>query len=98
MVLSWALTEVVRYTFYAATLFGWEPALLVWTRYSTFFVLYPTGAGSEALVNFATLPCPSRAVGLGFRHCRSRSGMPMRFSVACFSSRGGRVCIRCTRI
>ena len=60
MVLSWALTEVVRYAFYAATLIagadGSAPALLTWARYSTFFVLYPTGAGSEALVNFATLP------------------------------------------
>lgn len=58
MVLSWALTEVVRYAFYAATLLGHDgsaPALLTWARYSTFFVLYPTGAGSEALVNFATL-------------------------------------------
>ncbi len=44
--------------FYAATLLadGSAPALLTWARYSTFFVLYPTGAGSEALVNFATLP------------------------------------------
>ncbi len=58
MVLSWALTEVVRYAFYAATLLGDgnAPAPLTWARYSTFFVLYPTGAGSEALVNFATLP------------------------------------------
>ncbi|KAI9510933.1 PTPLA-domain-containing protein [Russula earlei] len=56
MVFSWALTEVIRYTFYAASLVRWEPALLLWARYSTFFVLYPTGAGSEALVNLATLP------------------------------------------
>ena len=56
MVLSWALTEVIRYMFYAASPVGWEPGALVWARYSTFFVLYPTGAGSEALVNFATLP------------------------------------------
>jgi very-long-chain (3R)-3-hydroxyacyl-CoA dehydratase len=56
MVLSWALTEVIRYTFYAASLVGWEFGPLLWARYSTFFVLYPTGAGSEALVNFATLP------------------------------------------
>ncbi|KAH8994701.1 PTPLA-domain-containing protein [Lactarius hatsudake] len=58
MVLSWALTEVVRYAFYAATLLGngSAPAPLTWARYSTFFVLYPTGAGSEALVNLATLP------------------------------------------
>jgi very-long-chain (3R)-3-hydroxyacyl-CoA dehydratase len=56
MVLSWALTEVIRYTFYAASLVGWEFGPLLWARYSTFFVLYPTGAGSEALVNLATLP------------------------------------------
>ncbi|KAI0283807.1 tyrosine phosphatase-like protein, partial [Russula brevipes] len=56
MVLSWALTEVIRYSFYAASLVGWSPRRLVWARYSTFFVLYPTGAGSEALVNLATLP------------------------------------------
>jgi len=56
MVLSWALTEVIRYTFYAASLIRWEFAPLLWLRYSTFFVLYPTGAGSEALVNLATLP------------------------------------------
>jgi very-long-chain (3R)-3-hydroxyacyl-CoA dehydratase len=56
MVLSWALTEVIRYTFYAASLVGWGFAPLLWLRYSTFFVLYPTGAGSEAFVNLATLP------------------------------------------
>ena len=66
MVLSWALTEVIRYTFYAATLVGWEPAWLVWTRYSTFFVLYPTGARSEALVNFATLPLSIASGGTWF--------------------------------
>ncbi|KAI0256412.1 tyrosine phosphatase-like protein [Lactifluus subvellereus] len=66
MVLSWALTEVVRYTFYATALVGWEPAPLVWARYSTFFVLYPTGAGSEALVNFATLPLSIASGGTWF--------------------------------
>lgn len=66
MVLSWALTEVVRYTFYATSLIGWEPAPLVWARYSTFFVLYPTGAGSEALVNFATLPISIASGGSWF--------------------------------
>jgi Protein tyrosine phosphatase-like protein, PTPLA len=55
MVLSWSLTGVIRYTFYAASLVGWEFAPLLWARYST-FALYPIGAGSEALVNLATLP------------------------------------------
>ncbi|ETW80499.1 hypothetical protein HETIRDRAFT_476130 [Heterobasidion irregulare TC 32-1] len=56
MVLSWSVTEVIRYTFYAASLVGAEPRLLTWLRYTTFYVLYPTGAGSEAFVAFATLP------------------------------------------
>ena len=47
IVVSWALMEVVCYAFYAAILVGNESALAL---------LKPTGAGSEALVNFATLP------------------------------------------
>ncbi len=66
MVLSWALTEVIRYTFYAASLVGWGFAPLLWARYSTFFVLYPTGAGSEALVNLATLPISVASGGSWF--------------------------------
>ncbi|KAI5121580.1 hypothetical protein M0805_000759 [Coniferiporia weirii] len=56
MVFAWSLTEVVRYTFYACSLIGVEPYALLWLRYTTFFVLYPLGAGSEAFVNYATLP------------------------------------------
>jgi very-long-chain (3R)-3-hydroxyacyl-CoA dehydratase len=58
MVLSWSITEVVRYPYYAFTLLAPNalPAQLVYLRYSTFYVLYPTGAASEALVLFATLP------------------------------------------
>lgn len=56
MLLSWALTEVVRYAFYARTLLGSEPKRLLWLRYTTFFVLYPTGATSEALLIYTTLP------------------------------------------
>jgi hypothetical protein len=56
MVLSWALTGVFRYTLYAASLIGWKSTPPIWTRYLNFFALYPIGAGSEALVNLATLP------------------------------------------
>jgi hypothetical protein len=56
MVLSWALTGVIRYTFCATSLVGWEFAPLVWARYLALYVLYPIGASSEALVNLATLP------------------------------------------
>ena len=57
MVFAWAATEVIRYPFYALNLVGITPPYpLLWLRYSTFLVLYPIGAASEAFVNFATLP------------------------------------------
>ncbi|PCH36163.1 PTPLA-domain-containing protein [Wolfiporia cocos MD-104 SS10] len=62
MVLSWALTEVVRYAFYACTLLGREPRALLWLRYTLFFVLYPTGAGSEAGLIYASLPAPPPSI------------------------------------
>ena len=56
MVLAWSITEIIRYSFYAANLLTYEPRWLLWLRYNTFFVLYPLGAGSEAALLFATLP------------------------------------------
>lgn len=56
MILAWALTEVPRYAYYALSLAGCGvPAWLTWIRYSTFYVLYPIGAGSEALVMLSTI-------------------------------------------
>lgn len=56
MVFAWSFTEVIRYTFYAANLLGYNPPLLLWLRYTTFYLLYPLGAGSEALLMYFTLP------------------------------------------
>ncbi|KAJ7045449.1 PTPLA-domain-containing protein [Mycena alexandri] len=58
-VLAWSITEVVRYSFYASSLLGYEPPLLLYLRYTMFYVLYPVGAGSEAFLSYATLPFPS---------------------------------------
>ncbi|KZT66404.1 PTPLA-domain-containing protein [Daedalea quercina L-15889] len=64
MVLSWSITEVVRYSFYAYSLLGVESKLLVWLRYTLFYVLYPTGAGSEAGLIYASLPSPPPTIPL----------------------------------
>lgn len=56
MVLSWSITETIRYFFYAVNKLGYEPRWLLWLRYSTFYILYPTGAGSEAALIFSSLP------------------------------------------
>ncbi|KAH8107979.1 PTPLA-domain-containing protein [Cristinia sonorae] len=56
MVLSWSITEVIRYTHYTLTLLSVPSSVLLYLRYTTFYLLYPTGAGSEAFVIRATLP------------------------------------------
>lgn len=56
MVVSWSATEVIRYSFYACNLLGYEPYVLLYLRYTTFYILYPLGASSEAFLIYATLP------------------------------------------
>lgn len=59
MVLSWAITEVVRYTFYAFSLLGSVPYPLLYLRYTLFYVLYITGASSENMLILESVfvPC-----------------------------------------
>ncbi|KAF9484442.1 protein tyrosine phosphatase [Pholiota conissans] len=56
MVLAWSVTEIIRYSFYAFNLVGRNPHALLWLRYTSFYILYPLGAGSEAFLIYATLP------------------------------------------
>ncbi|KZT10740.1 PTPLA-domain-containing protein [Laetiporus sulphureus 93-53] len=62
MVFSWSVAEVVRYSFYACSLLGYEPRALLWVRYTFFYVLYLTGAGSEAGLIYASLPAPPPSI------------------------------------
>jgi len=59
MVLAWSVTEIIRYTFYAISLFTEVPYPLLYLRYTTFYILYPIGAGSEAFLIYSTLPSGS---------------------------------------
>ncbi|CAK9442394.1 uncharacterized protein LODBEIA_P61370 [Lodderomyces beijingensis] len=45
--LSWSITEIIRYSYYAQNLKGQVPHWLTWLRYTTFYVLYPAGVFSE---------------------------------------------------
>ncbi|EIM82832.1 PTPLA-domain-containing protein [Stereum hirsutum FP-91666 SS1] len=61
LLLAWSLTESIRYTYYTLSLLTPSPlptlpSFIIWLRYTTFFVLYPLGAGSEAMAAFVTLP------------------------------------------
>lgn len=63
MILAWSTTEVIRYSYYACGLLGYEPYALLYLRYTTFYVLYPLGASSEAFLTYATLPSSSPLPG-----------------------------------
>ncbi|PWN54478.1 PTPLA-domain-containing protein [Violaceomyces palustris] len=56
MIFAWSVTEAIRYPFYANQLMGSNAKGLLWARYTTFYLLYPLGAGSEAMLIFSTLP------------------------------------------
>ncbi|XP_014616529.1 PREDICTED: very-long-chain (3R)-3-hydroxyacyl-CoA dehydratase hpo-8 [Polistes canadensis] len=46
-VLSWSITEILRYLYYLLNILSFVPKFLTWLRYSTFLVLYPTGISGE---------------------------------------------------
>jgi Protein tyrosine phosphatase-like protein, PTPLA len=56
MVFAWSLTETIRFASYSAGQFGLKLAFLQYLRYTLFYVLYPLGAGSEALLMYASIP------------------------------------------
>lgn len=57
LVLSWSITELIRYSFFGMReAFGISPSWLQWLRYSTFYIMYPTGISSEVGLIIASLP------------------------------------------
>ncbi|KGN56303.1 very-long-chain (3R)-3-hydroxyacyl-CoA dehydratase PASTICCINO 2A [Cucumis sativus] len=57
LVISWSITEIIRYAFYGMKeTFGFAPSLLIWLRYSTFLLLYVTGISSEIGLIYLALP------------------------------------------
>ncbi|KAG2568396.1 hypothetical protein PVAP13_7NG316248 [Panicum virgatum] len=57
LVISWSITEIIRYSFFGMKeALGFTPSWLLWLRYSTFMVLYPTGISSEVGLIWIALP------------------------------------------
>ncbi|XP_051147415.1 very-long-chain (3R)-3-hydroxyacyl-CoA dehydratase PASTICCINO 2A [Andrographis paniculata] len=57
LVISWSVTEIIRYSFFGfKEAFGFTPPWLLWLRYSTFLILYPTGISSEVGLIYNALP------------------------------------------
>ncbi|XP_048561746.1 very-long-chain (3R)-3-hydroxyacyl-CoA dehydratase PASTICCINO 2A-like isoform X1 [Triticum urartu] len=57
LIISWSITEVIRYFFFGMKeTFGVAPYWLLWLRYSTFLVFYPTGIVSEVGLILVAMP------------------------------------------
>ncbi|KAJ2550559.1 hypothetical protein EV175_004021 [Coemansia sp. RSA 1933] len=56
MVLAWSITECVRYSHYTLGLLDIESSVLLYLRYTLFYVLYPAGVSGELLEMWAALP------------------------------------------
>ncbi|XP_044486315.1 very-long-chain (3R)-3-hydroxyacyl-CoA dehydratase PASTICCINO 2-like [Mangifera indica] len=57
LVISWSITEIIRYSFFGLKeAVGHTPSWLLWLRYSTFLLLYPTGITSEVGLIYIALP------------------------------------------
>ncbi|KAH7290032.1 hypothetical protein KP509_30G029500 [Ceratopteris richardii] len=76
LVLSWSITELIRYSFFGMReAFGITPSFLQWLRYSTFYILYPTGISSEVGLILTALPY----VKVSEKYCLR---MPNRLNIA----------------
>ncbi|XP_067625972.1 very-long-chain (3R)-3-hydroxyacyl-CoA dehydratase hpo-8-like [Eurosta solidaginis] len=47
--LAWAITEIIRYGYYALNILNCMPYIVVFLRYTTFIALYPIGVTGELL-------------------------------------------------
>ncbi|GMI42496.1 hypothetical protein TeGR_g224 [Tetraparma gracilis] len=60
---AWALSEVIRYPFYALSLLGGCPGALTWLRYTAFIALYPVGIFSECVCVYLSLEVVAPMLG-----------------------------------
>ncbi|GAA5827569.1 hypothetical protein JCM11251_001738 [Rhodosporidiobolus azoricus] len=56
MVTAWCCAEIIRYIHYATGLLGLKIKALEWLRYTAFYILYPVGAVSEAILIALSAP------------------------------------------
>ncbi|KAL5241137.1 hypothetical protein ACI65C_008547 [Semiaphis heraclei] len=52
---AWCFAEITRYSYYGFNIFGYIPYLIIWARYTFFYVLYPVGVSGELLVYWTSL-------------------------------------------
>ncbi|KAJ4825346.1 Very-long-chain (3R)-3-hydroxyacyl-CoA dehydratase PASTICCINO 2 [Turnera subulata] len=60
--------EIIRYSFFGMKeALGFTPSWLMWLRYSTFLLLYPSGISSEVGLIYLALPHMKKSCRIGIR-------------------------------
>ncbi|KAB5547511.1 hypothetical protein DKX38_010917 [Salix brachista] len=88
LVISWSITEAsimskvtgvsIRYSFFGMKeVLGFAPSWLMWLRYSTFLLLYPTGISSEVGLVYFALPYIKMLWYLRVQKCTPLSNLVM---------------------
>lgn len=52
---AWSITEIVRYSYYSASLFNKEINWLTFLRYTLFIILYPLGITGEGMIMLSVI-------------------------------------------
>ena len=55
IIVAWGITEIIRYSHYAFQLIPKKADILLWLRYTLFYVLYPIGVVGELLIIFSVI-------------------------------------------
>lgn len=79
---AWALSEVIRYGFFALKELGAVPYFATWARYSGFILLYPLGVSSELTMAWFALPAIA-AKGLGSVRMPNAANFAFDYHTAC---------------
>lgn len=67
MITCWSLAEIVRYAFYVCSLLQSMPYIVLWCRYTFFFLLYPLGVTGELICMYVALPVVKATGQFSFR-------------------------------
>jgi very-long-chain (3R)-3-hydroxyacyl-CoA dehydratase len=63
MVGAWTVSEITRYSYFTVAAMMAVPRGLLWARYTLFYVLYPIGATTEAMMIVLSMDDVARLYG-----------------------------------
>mmetsp|Transcript_41646 Transcript_41646/g.124487 ORF Transcript_41646/g.124487 Transcript_41646/m.124487 type:complete len:218 (-) Transcript_41646:489-1142(-) len=83
LMLAWASSEVIRYSFFGLKELGAVPYVSMWLRYSGFIVLYPVGVASELTMVWLAMPTISKT-RMWSIHMPNAANFAVDYTIVCW--------------